>query len=188
MNSGPERHFRNHVQRHEQRQQQQADQRRPGEHHGQHDADQRAEAEPAEDFGGRHREIGKPGIVGRAQRRDGRERRGQDEFRHLEGVDQNLPEHDHGEMHDQDDRERPCRSAVAAEHRTLLWMRARLPGRVAAIYRGLLQQSTIWLIRAAANASPDRPRACGGPAWRPGWTGPCRRSPTGSAYSKSRNS
>ena len=188
MNSGPERHLRDHVQRHEQRQQQQADQRRPGEHHGQHDADQRAEAEPAENFDGRHREIGKPGIVGRAQRLDGGERRGQDEFRHLEGVDQDLPQHDHGQMHDQDDRERPHRSAITAEHRALPSDARPVPGRVAAIYRGLLQQSTIWLIRAAANASPDRPRACGGPAGRPGSTGPCRRSPTASACSRSRNS
>ena len=86
---------------------------------------------------GRHREIGKPGIVGRAQRRDGRKRRGQDEFRHLEGVDQNLPEHDHGQMHDQDDRERPYRSSVTAEHRMLPSATRPVPGRVAAIYRGL---------------------------------------------------
>jgi len=25
----------------------------------------------------------------------------------MEGIDQNLPQHDHGEMHDQDDRQGP---------------------------------------------------------------------------------
>ena len=83
--------------------------------HGQHDADEGAEAEAAEDFRSRHREVGEPGIFGRSQRREGRERRGQDEFRHLEGIDQHLPEHDHGKVHDQDDRERSRRSSSVAE-------------------------------------------------------------------------
>ena len=64
-------------------------------------------AEAAEDFRRGHGEVGDPGIFRRVQRRKRRKRRGQDEFRHLEGVDQDLPQHDHGEMHDQDDREGP---------------------------------------------------------------------------------
>ena len=96
--------LRDHVQRHEQRQQQQADQPRPGEDHGEQDANEGTEAEAAEDFGGGHRKIGQPGIFGEAERCQRRERRGKDELWYLKGVDQHLPQHDHGEMHDQDDR------------------------------------------------------------------------------------
>src|SRR5690348_17985065 len=51
-----------------------------------------------------------------SERRERRERRWQNKFRYLEGVDQNLPEHDHGKMHDQDDRNRFRRSSRSEEH------------------------------------------------------------------------
>jgi hypothetical protein len=75
-----------------------------------------AQAEAAQDFDGRHKEVREPGIFGRAQRRDGGQRRGQDEFGNVKGVDQHLPEQDHGKMHDQDDRESPHRSAAVSQY------------------------------------------------------------------------
>ena len=54
------------------------------------------------------------------QRGDGGKRRGQDEFRHIESVDQNLPQHDHGEMHDQDDRQRCGPIAIPSVTRWVL--------------------------------------------------------------------
>ena len=60
----------------------------------------------------------------------GRERRGQDEFRHCEGIDQHLPEHDHGKVHDQDDRQRSRRSSSIAEQDMLPELdRGRFPAR-----------------------------------------------------------
>ena len=45
-------------------------------------------------------------------------------FGTCEGIDQHLPEHDHGKVHDQDDRERSRRSSSIAEQDMLPgWMR-----------------------------------------------------------------
>ena len=150
-------------------------------------------AEAAEDFRRRDREVGKPGIFRRSQRRDRRERRGQDEFRHMEGVDQNLPQHDHGEMHDQDDRKRSGRTHPVTGHSVDLPFAALAACRtpIRPIYREPDELSTIWLI------NPSRPQrlhhqidhvlAAGRLRGRAAQIA-CRRSPTGSACWRRRNS
>nr|WP_247297429.1 MULTISPECIES: hypothetical protein [unclassified Bradyrhizobium] len=59
-----------------------------------------AERKAAEDLDRRHQRVGAPGVARGSQRLDCRERRGQDELRDVEGIDQHLPEHQHGEVHD----------------------------------------------------------------------------------------
>ncbi len=100
----------------------------------------------AEDLHRSDGEVGKPSIFRRRQRRERGKRRGKDELRHMEGIDQNLPEHDHGEVHDQDDRQSPRVAPSVAGHHVLP-VAPRFPAR--ADWPSLSRPahlSTIWLI------------------------------------------
>ena len=96
------------------------------------EAAERAEREAAEDLDCRHQRIGTPGVARRSQCLNCRKRRGQDEFRHVEGVDRDLPQHEHGEVHDQDDRKAAPAACPVSCHRLLLLLAANLP-RVASL-------------------------------------------------------
>src|SRR5258705_10536935 len=63
----------------------------------------------------------------------------------MKGVDQDLPQHDHGQVHDQDDRKRPTRAHYVCKH-FVLQAASSLEARVMPVYPGPVSLSTIWLI------------------------------------------
>src|SRR6266852_9041731 len=72
----------------------------------------------------------------------------------MEGVDQDLPQHAHGEMHDQDDRKGPGRADAACKHRVLqVALLSTSAGDL--IYRGCTNLSTNRLIGSQSNSRPS---------------------------------